>query len=117
MRGLSTAEVSEWAQTANIPRAKTTKDFFMTPDASMRSNHLSVVPAGLRVCQALRARRCRQQHRLLRHHDPGDGIGNQPNPRHKGCDQPDQPDDGHVDIKVFREAEADAGDLASLPGP
>src|ERR1700752_1465033 len=58
-----------------------------------------------------------QHQGLFRNDDPGYGIGNQADACHERCDQPNQPDRGHVDIKVFGEPEADACDLASLTRP
>src|SRR5258708_5847716 len=54
--------------------------------------------------------------RLLGHYDPGDGVRKQTNAGHHGSYEPHQTNDGHVHVKVFGNAEANACDLASFAG-
>ncbi len=66
------------------------------------------------VRQALCTRGSRQEQRLLWHDDPRNGIRYQTNAGHEGSDEPHHADDGHVDVKLFGNSQADSSDLSSL---
>src|SRR5437667_12906515 len=71
----------------------------------------------LRICDLLPCRcLCREHVWLLRHHDPGDRVRKQTNAGHHGSYEPHQTNDGHIHVKVFGNAQANAGDLPSFAG-
>src|SRR5437879_5276561 len=76
----------------------------------------ALLPA-LRVGDLLPCRcLCREHVWLLRHHDPGDRVRKQTNAGHHGSYEPHQTNDGHIHVKVFGNAQANAGDLPSFAG-
>lgn len=54
-----------------------------------------------------------QEQRLLGHDDPGDRVRQESDDGHKGHDQPNNADKGDIDVEIFGEAEAHAGDFSS----
>src|ERR1700716_4168505 len=71
----------------------------------------------LRISHARRPPRPRQQQWFLRHHDPANDVRNHPDAGHDRRDQPNYPNNRHVDVKIFGETKADAGDFPPLPWP
>ena len=67
--------------------------------------------SGFVTCCALAGAGSKQG--LFRHHDPGDDVRDETDAGHDRRDQPDHPDHRDVDVEVFGEAEAHAGNFAS----
>src|SRR5579864_719077 len=65
----------------------------------------------LLIDYVLYPRRSREPQGFVRHHNPRDRISEESDPGHYRDDQPNQPHQGDVQVKVLRQPEAHAGNL------